>query len=149
MLFKQVIRQLKILKFKDSQSLLEIRNISRLPNLETLILWNCYSLANVSETIRELKSLTILNMIGCEHLFKALVFGRQSPQQPSFFLPLSLERLFLKSCNLEHNNYYLTFQDQSLLQYLNLSNNVFELLPDYNHLKNLRVLDLSFCSNLK
>ena len=88
-------------------------------------------------------------MIGCEHLFKALSFGRQSPQQPSFFLPLSLERLFLKSCNLEHNNYHLTFQDQSLLQYLNLSNNVFELLPDYNHLKNLRVLDLSFCSNLK
>ncbi|GJW92533.1 variation in compound triggered root growth response-like protein, partial [Tanacetum coccineum] len=144
-----VIRQLKILKFKESQSLLEIRNISRLPNLETLILWNCYSLANVSETIKELKSLTLLNMTGCEHLFKALNFGRQSPQQPLFSLPHSLERLFLKSCNLEHNNYYLTFQDQSLLQYLNLANNVFELLPDYNHLKNLRVLDLSFCSQLK
>nr|GEX89818.1 protein variation in compound triggered root growth response-like [Tanacetum cinerariifolium] len=144
-----VIRQLKILKFKESQSLLEIRNISRLPNLETLILWNCYSLANVSETIRELKSLAQLNMTGCEHLFKALNFGRQSPQQPLFSLPHSLEQLFLRSCNLEHNNYYLTFQDQSLLQYLNLANNVFELLPDYNHLKNLRVLDLSFCSKLK
>ncbi|GKC57190.1 disease resistance-like protein DSC1 isoform X1 [Tanacetum coccineum] len=144
-----VIRQLKILKFKESQSLLEIRNISKLPNLETLILWNCYSLGNVSETIRELKSLALLNMTGCEHLFKALNFGRQSPQQPLFFLPHSLERLFLKSCNLEHNNYYLTFQDQSLLQYLNLANNVFELLPDYNHLKNIRVLDLSYCSKLK
>ncbi|GJW51906.1 disease resistance-like protein DSC1 isoform X1 [Tanacetum coccineum] len=144
-----VIRQLKILNFKDSHSLAEICHISRLPNLETLILWNCYSLVHVSETIGELKSLALLNLIGCEQLLRASNFGGQSSQQPLFSFPHSLERLLLKSCNLEDNNYYLTFQDQSLLQYLNLSNNLFEFLPDYNHLKNLRVLDLSFCSKLK
>ncbi|PWA90599.1 NB-ARC domains-containing protein [Artemisia annua] len=144
-----VIRQLKILNFKDSHSLAEIHHISRLPNLETLILWNCYSLVHVSETIGELKRLALLNLIGCEQLLKASNFSGQSPQQPLFSFPHSLERLLLKSCNLEHNNYYSTFQDQSLLQHLNLANNKFELLPDYNHLKNLRVLDLSFCSKLK
>ncbi|KAI3776580.1 hypothetical protein L1987_46366 [Smallanthus sonchifolius] len=69
-----VIRPLKILNFKDSHSLVEIHNISRLPNLETLILWNCYSLVRVSETIGDLKSLSLLNMTGCEHLFKASNF---------------------------------------------------------------------------
>ncbi|PWA83123.1 NB-ARC domains-containing protein [Artemisia annua] len=149
LLLTQVIRQLKILNFKDSHSLAEIHHISRLPNLETLILWNCYSLVHVSETIGELKRLALLNLIGCEQLLKASNFSGQSPQQPLFSFPHSLERLLLKSCNLEHNNYYSTFQDQSLLQHLNLANNKFELLPDYNHLKNLRVLDLSFCSKLK
>lgn len=140
-----VIRPLKILNFKDSHSLVEIHNISRLPNLETLILWNCYSLVSVSKTIGELKSLALLNITGCEHLLKASDHG----QQPLFDFPHSLERLLLKSCNLEHNSSFVSFQDQSVLQYLHLGNNLFEFLPDYNHLKTLRVLDLSFCSRLK
>ncbi|XP_071729587.1 disease resistance protein RPV1-like [Rutidosis leptorrhynchoides] len=140
-----VIRQLKILNFKDSHSLAEIHNISRLPNLETLILWNCYSLVRVSETIGELKKLSQLNMTGCEHLLKASDFG----QQPLISFPHSLERLLLRNCNLERTNYLLSLHDQSLLQYLNLGNSLFENLPDYNHLNNLRVLDLSFCLKLK
>lgn len=156
-----VIRPLKILNFKDSHSLEEILNISRLPNLETLILWNCYSLVRVCETIRGLTSLALLNMTGCEQLLKmghidpseglkASDFGGQSPQQLLFSFPHSLERLLLKSCNLERNNHFLlSFQVQSFLQYLHLGSNLFEFLPDYNHLKSLRVLDLSFCSRLK
>nr|XP_043627796.1 disease resistance protein RPV1-like isoform X2 [Erigeron canadensis] len=143
-----VIRPLKILNFKDSHSLVEIHNISRLPNLETLILWNCYSLVHVSEPIGELMSLAQLNMTGCEHLLKALVLGGQSPQL-AFSFPHLLERLLLKSCNLDCNNNFLSFQEQSLLQHLHLGNNIFESLPDFNHLKSLRVLDLSFCTNLK
>ncbi|KVH88491.1 hypothetical protein Ccrd_026693 [Cynara cardunculus var. scolymus] len=147
-----VIRPLKILNFKDSHSLEEIRNISRLPNLETLILWNCYSLVRVCETIQGLTSLALLNMTGCEQLLKmehidpseglkASDYGGQSPQQPLFFFPHSLERLLLKSCNLERNNsFLLSFQVQSFLQYLHLGSNLFEFLPDYNHLKSLRML---------
>ncbi|KAL4564090.1 hypothetical protein LXL04_028142 [Taraxacum kok-saghyz] len=135
-----VIRPLKILNFKDSHSLVKICNISRLPNLETLILWNCYSLVHISETIKDLKSLTLLNLTGCEHLLKT----------SNINFPPSLERIWLKNCNLDDTNHsVLSFKFQSNLQYLHLGNNLFEFLPDYNHLKSLRVLDLSFCSKLK
>ncbi|KAJ9552017.1 hypothetical protein OSB04_016062 [Centaurea solstitialis] len=154
-----VIRPLKILNFKDSHSLEEIRNIFRLPNLETLILWNCYSLVRVCETIQGLTSLALLNMTGCEQLLKmghidpsegvkASGSGGQSPKQLLFSFPHSLERLLLKSCNLERNNQFL-LSIQGQLQYLHLGSNLFEFLPDYNHLKSLRVLDLSLCSRLK
>ncbi|XP_035840621.1 disease resistance protein RPV1 isoform X4 [Helianthus annuus] len=142
-----VIRPLKILNFKDSQSLVEIHTISRLPNLETLILWNCYSLVRVSEPIGDLKSLSLLNMTGCENLFKASNFSQQ--QSLTSPIPHSLQRLLLKSCSLELNDHFLSFEHHSFLQYLNLSGNLFDRLPEYNHLTNLRVLDLSFCSRLE
>lgn len=147
LLLKQVIRPLKILNFKDSHSLVKIHYISRLPNLETLILWNCYSLVRVSEAIEDLKCLSLLNVTGCEQLFKVSNFGQQQPVNFSF--PHMIQSLLLKNCSIEPNNHFLNFKHHSLLQYLNLSNNLFDLLPDYNHLKNLRVLDLSFCSRLK
>lgn len=135
-----VIRPLKILNFKESHSLAKIINISRLPNLETLILWNCYSLVHVCETIEDLKSLSLLNMTGCEHLLK----------NSNIKFPHSLERVWLKYCNLEDSTFsVLSFGYQSILQYLHLGNNLFGFLPDFNHLKNLRVLELSFCSRLK
>ncbi|KAI3802752.1 hypothetical protein L1987_30895 [Smallanthus sonchifolius] len=39
-----VLQSLRILNLKDSHSLTEICNISKIPHLETLILWNCHSL---------------------------------------------------------------------------------------------------------
>ncbi|KAJ9550903.1 hypothetical protein OSB04_014948 [Centaurea solstitialis] len=156
-----VLRSLQILNLKDSHSLLEIRNISMIPHLETLILWNCHSLVRVCETIGDLTSLTLLNMTGCKHLcpreqvnlleaIKASTSGGQVTKQPPFSFPRSLQRLFLKDCNLEcTDSFPLSFNVQPFLQYLNLSNGLFEFLPNYDHLKSLRVLDLSFCSKLK
>ncbi|KAM0041242.1 putative leucine-rich repeat domain superfamily [Helianthus debilis subsp. tardiflorus] len=66
-------------------------------------------------------------------------------KQPTFYFPLSLH--LLKDCNLEC--FSSGFKIQSYLQYLNLGNNLFEFISCYNHLKSLRVLDLSFCSRLK
>ncbi|KAI3701597.1 hypothetical protein L6452_26787 [Arctium lappa] len=135
-----VLQSLKILNLKSSQSLYRIRFISRLPNLETLILWNCHRLVYISETIRDLTSLSLLDMTGCENLQR-----RSFPN-----LPQSLERLFLKDCNLEcTDDFPLSFIDQSFLRYLNLGNGIFQVLPTYNHLKSLRVLDLSLCSRLR
>ncbi|KAL8228590.1 hypothetical protein R6Q59_000016, partial [Mikania micrantha] len=69
---------------------------------------------------------------------------------PTFPLPSSLHRLFLKDCHLEcTDSFPLSFSVQLKLEYLNLANSLFESLPCYNHLDNLRVLDLSFCSRLK
>ncbi|KAI3701535.1 hypothetical protein L6452_26696 [Arctium lappa] len=156
-----VLRSLQILNLKDSHSLLEIRNISRIPHLETLILWNCHSLVRVCETIGDLTNLALLNMTGCKNLCKreqislpvgleVSTSGGQVTKQPPFSFPHSLKRLFLKDCHLEcTDSFPLNFSVQPFLQYLNLGNSLFEFLPYYDHLKNLRVLDLSFCSRLK
>ncbi|KAJ9551412.1 hypothetical protein OSB04_015457 [Centaurea solstitialis] len=155
------LQALQILNMKDSNNLLEIRNISRIPNLETFILWNCHSLVHVCETIGDLKGLVVLNMTGCENLFKreqinflvglnASTSGQQVTKQPPFSFPTSLEKLFLNTCNLECTELFPSnFSVQQSLQYLNLSNNLLEFMPCYDHLENLRVLDLSFCKRLK
>ncbi|KAD4585074.1 hypothetical protein E3N88_22675 [Mikania micrantha] len=132
------LQSLHILNLKDSHSLTEIRNISKIPHLETLILWNCFSLVNVCNTLGDLKDLALLNMTGCNSL------------TPTFPLPFSLHRLFLIDCHLEcTDSFPLSFSVQLKLEYLNLANSLFESFPCYNHLDNLQVLDLSFCSRLK
>ncbi|XP_076910179.1 protein VARIATION IN COMPOUND TRIGGERED ROOT growth response-like [Bidens hawaiensis] len=150
------IHSLKILNLKDSHKLIEILNIIRIPNLETLILWNCYGLVNVCKTITCLKRLVLLNMTGCRQLFRCVKLlagstsGGVAIEQPLFSFPFSLNRLFLKDCHLEcTDSFPLSFSVQPVLQYLNLGNSLFEFLPCYTHLDNLRVLDLSFCSRLK
>ncbi|GKD71312.1 variation in compound triggered root growth response-like protein, partial [Tanacetum coccineum] len=156
-----VLQSLQILNLKDSYNLVEIRNISWIPNLETLVLWNCQNLARVCETIGGLTSLSLLNMTGCKNLcnneqIKLLVAqqastsGPGTAEHPKFSFPRSLQRLFLKDCNLEFaDSFPLSFSVQPSLQYLNLCNSLFEFLPCYDHLKNLRVLDLSLCTRLK
>ncbi|KAI3496024.1 hypothetical protein L1887_38374 [Cichorium endivia] len=156
-----VLQSLQILNLKDSYNLFEIRNMSRIPHLETLILWNCQSLVRVCESIGELACLALLNMTGCKNLCKreqinllvrllASTFGGGVAEHFTFSFPHSLHRLFLKGCNLQCTDYFpLSFGVQPSLQYLNLGNNLFEFLPCYNHLNNLRVLDLSLCSRLK
>ncbi|KAK1425253.1 hypothetical protein QVD17_20601 [Tagetes erecta] len=134
-----VLTSLRILNLKDSHGLTDIRNISMIPHLETLILWNCCSLVNVCNTIGDLTSLALLNMTGCNTLTK-----------PTFQFPSSLHRLFLKDCHLEcTDSFPLSFNVQLDLLYLNLGNGLFESLPCYDHLEKLRVLDLSFCTRLK
>ncbi|KAL7584773.1 hypothetical protein Lser_V15G44111 [Lactuca serriola] len=156
-----VLQSLQILNLKDSFNLIEIRNMSKIPHLETLILWNCHSLVRVCKTIGDLKSLVLLNMTGCENLCKrehknlfvrmvASTFSGAVAEQPTFSFPHSLHQLFLKDCFLEcTDSFPLSFSLQPSLQYLNLGNSLFEFLPCYDHLKNLRVLDLSLCSRLK
>ncbi|KAD6455158.1 hypothetical protein E3N88_09864 [Mikania micrantha] len=71
-------------------------------------------------------------------------------KHPTFSFPFSLRRLFLRDCNLEYtDSNTLSFSGQPYLQYLNLGNTLFEFLPYYDHLNNLRVLDLSLCSRLR
>ncbi|MFS7966544.1 putative protein kinase RLK-Pelle-CrRLK1L-1 family [Helianthus anomalus] len=138
-----VLRGLKILNLKDSHNLFEIRSIFKIPHLETLILWNCYNLVKVCETIGGLKSLSLLSMTGCKNLFT-------HTKQPTFSFPFSLNRLFLNDCHLEcTTSFPLSFSLQPDLQYLNLGKSLFKSLPCYDHLVNLRVLDLRFCSRIK
>ena len=161
LLLQQVLPLLKILDLRGSDDLIEICNVSLVPNLETLILWNCRKLVRICDTLGDHKRVTLLNITGCENLckreqpttFKRIqlsLFGGRSTDRPSIQLPISLKRLFAKDTNLQDTDYFsLTFEGQPCLEYLNLVNSPFENLPDYTHLKNLLVLDLSFCRNLK
>ncbi|CAH1441243.1 unnamed protein product [Lactuca virosa] len=148
-----VLQSLRILNLKDSHNLLEIRNMSRIPHLETLILWNCHSLVHICETIEDLTSLALLNLTGCINLLVGLKVSTSDggiATQPTFSFPHSLRRLFFNECNIEcTDSFCLSFSVHISLQYLNLGNSLFEFLPCYDHLKNLWVLDLSFCSRLK
>ncbi|XP_076894289.1 disease resistance protein RML1B-like [Bidens hawaiensis] len=148
-----VLQSLRILNLKDSHNLLEIRSIFKIPHLETLILWNCYSLVNVCRSIGDLTSLALLNMTGCKNLFRHTnlsTSGGVDTTQPTFFFPRSLHQLFLKDCHLVcTDSSPLSFSVQPDLHYLNLGSSLFENLPCYNSIESLRVLDLSFCSRLK
>ncbi|KAJ0524732.1 putative TIR domain, leucine-rich repeat domain superfamily [Helianthus annuus] len=102
-------------------------------------------LVNICESLGALSSLTLLHMSGCKNLFSSW-----EHTEPTFSFPVSLHRLFLKDCYLKCADFLtLSFNLQLDLQYLNLGNSRFKSLPCYDHLKNLRVLDLSFCSRLK
>ncbi|KVE51521.1 hypothetical protein Ccrd_023963, partial [Cynara cardunculus var. scolymus] len=147
-----VLQLLKTLNLRSSKSLSAIRNIYRLPNIETLILSHCYKLVDVCETIGDLMNLALLDMSECRKLFRkrASTSGRGSPQQISFSFPRSLVWLSLRDCTLDVTEYFSpSFSIQPKLQYLDLGRGWFESLPSYNHLENLRVLNLTLSHRLK
>ncbi|KAJ9551075.1 hypothetical protein OSB04_015120 [Centaurea solstitialis] len=156
-----VLPLLKTLNLQGCKSLSKICNISRLPNLETLIVCSCPELGYVCESIEGLENLTLLDMTGCKTLpwlhlaisnirLEASASGRGSPQPISFSLPHSLVWLSLGNCDLDCTEYSpLDFNSQPKLQYLDLVGGWFVSLPSYSHLESLRVLDLTWCQNLK
>nr|GEU38907.1 TMV resistance protein N-like [Tanacetum cinerariifolium] len=80
---------------------------------------------------------------------KALYIYGGITQAATFFLPDSLKFLFLSHCDLKDNsNVSLAFTGQPFF-YINLSNNLFECLPNYINLQALRILDLTRCGELK
>ncbi|KVH87817.1 NB-ARC-like protein [Cynara cardunculus var. scolymus] len=147
-----VLQLLKSLNLQSSKSLSTIRNIYRLPNIETLILCQCDELVDVCETIGDLKNLALLDMSECPKLSRnpTSTFGGGSPQQTSFSLPHSLVWLSIRDCGLDGTEKFpLSFSIQQKLQYLDLGIGLFESLPNYNHLENLRVLHVTLSCRLK
>ncbi|XP_076892428.1 disease resistance protein RUN1-like, partial [Bidens hawaiensis] len=158
-----VINSLKILNLQICENLVSIRKLYRLPNLETLILWGCSDLTHVCETLKGLQNLTLLNLSGCENLWKeswirklvnqhkmlkALCVGGGIPEQSFFSLPQSLKFLFLAEFNLKYHNDLRVIVNGPLYG-LNLGRNLFDQLPNNIDLKMLRVLNLNSCKNLK
>ncbi|GJZ50337.1 TMV resistance protein N-like protein [Tanacetum coccineum] len=74
---------------------------------------------------------------------------REQPNPEHFLLPNPVQRLLLNDYNHDTDNFLIHFRDQSLLEYLNVANNPFEILPNYTHLEKLMILDLSGCKKLK
>ncbi|KAK1437415.1 hypothetical protein QVD17_03206 [Tagetes erecta] len=141
-----VLNSLKILNLEGCYKLISLRNLYLLPNIETLILWDCKNLTHVCKTIGGLESLALLNLAGCKRFWTSLWYKKHV--KPLFSFPRSLKFLFLDSCNLKnHNDLRVFFNDQ--LFGMSLSRNLFELMPNNIDLKMLRVLNLDYCENLK
>ncbi|GKC04159.1 TMV resistance protein N-like protein [Tanacetum coccineum] len=156
-----VLNLLKILILKDCENLVLVRNLHQLPNLETLILWNCWNLTHVCESIGSLASLHVLDLTGCSKLCEALSIQNELESrealcidggipQHTFSLPDSLSSLFLYDCNLAHDNDFpVDFNGRPIL-YMNLGSNQFEYFPsNVVDIQTLRVLDLTCCLRLK
>ncbi|KAK9073260.1 hypothetical protein SSX86_007584 [Deinandra increscens subsp. villosa] len=158
-----VLHSLKIVNLKSCHKLVSIRSLYRLPNLVTLILWWCLNLTHICKTIGELENLALLNLAGCQKLWKsssnkmllnqqerlkALCVGGAITQQPLYFLPRSLKFLFFDHCNLEYHNDLRVIYNGQLLG-LSLRGNKFEFMPNNIDFKMLRILNLNYCINLK
>ncbi|CAH1418865.1 unnamed protein product [Lactuca virosa] len=122
-----VLNSLKILNLKWSFKLVSVHHLSRLPNLETLILSYCFrlSLTHVLETIRGLKKLSLLDFGGCNQSWKVGLCTTVGGMPESLLVPFpdSLKLLFLYRCS--------------------------NPLTPLTNLKMLRVLDVSSCPNIK
>ncbi|KAM7530070.1 hypothetical protein LguiB_033480 [Lonicera macranthoides] len=87
---KRFLGSLKILNISYSHSLKKTPNFYGLPNLEILKLKDCIILAEVHDSIGNLKRLVYLNLKGCKNL-------RKLPKDLS--MVKSLEKLILSGCS--------------------------------------------------
>ncbi|CAH1449133.1 unnamed protein product [Lactuca virosa] len=156
-----VLNSLKILNLKWSLNLVSVCHLSRLPNLETLILSFCMSLSltDVCETIGGLRKLSLLDFGWCNYhgkvalnnkyanplqMLKTLCTGGGIPQPFLVPFPDSLKVLFLNDCNHDRSH----DDDPLSLNHMNFGSNPLMFLTNYTNLKMLRVLDVSRCPNI-
>jgi len=86
---RQCLNNLKVIDLSNSRSFAKTPNFSGLPSLERLILENCASLADIHQSVGELKKLVFLNLKGCWRL-------KNLPESISELK--SLETMNLQSC---------------------------------------------------
>ncbi|XP_073260149.1 disease resistance protein RPS4-like [Populus alba] len=83
------LNNLKVIDLSNSRFFAKTPNFSGLPSLERLILENCTSLADIHQSVGELKKLVFLNLKGC---------GRLQKLPESIFHLKSLETMNLEGC---------------------------------------------------
>ncbi|CAN6679008.1 unnamed protein product [Malus baccata var. baccata] len=86
----KILTRLKILNLSHSHGLRTTSDLSRLPNLEKLILKDCINLVDVDECIGNLGKLVFLNLKDCKSLIKL-------PKRMNMLR--SLEELILSGCS--------------------------------------------------
>jgi len=67
---RQCLNNLKVIDLSNCRFFAKTPNFSGLPSLERLILENCGSLADIHQSVGELKKLVFLNLKGCGRLKK-------------------------------------------------------------------------------
>ncbi|KAK9070934.1 hypothetical protein SSX86_009502 [Deinandra increscens subsp. villosa] len=163
----KVVGSLKILNLSYSLKLIKTPDFGGLPSLESLLLKGCISLTQVSESIRYLERLTLLNISGCISLTDV-------PCLPTFLVSLKmngcsnlggfgkvkcldsfspstlLRYMNVSGCNLFDNSFPEDWSNLFSLKYLNISRNHITSLPGcVKSLPSLEKLYASECSHLR
>ncbi|KHN24419.1 TMV resistance protein N [Glycine soja] len=133
----KLLRNLKVLNFKECESLTEIPDVSDLPNLEELSFDGCVNLITVHHSIGFLNKLQLLNATRCRKL--------------TTFPPLnlaSLERLGLSFCSSLENFPEILgeMKNLSMLELFDLG--LKELPVSFQNLVGLETLSLRDCGIL-
>ncbi|XP_030941090.1 TMV resistance protein N-like [Quercus lobata] len=133
-----ILDELKIIDLCNSQSLIEIPNLSGVPNLKQLILQGCTTLSKIHPSLGSLKQLIRLDLSGCKCL----------ESLPHKINLESLEVFILSGCS-GLKKFPEVVRNMSCLSELYLNETAIKDLPlSVEHLIGLIKLDLRDCKNL-
>ncbi|KAL6318357.1 hypothetical protein AAG906_039449 [Vitis piasezkii] len=148
----KVLEKLKCMDLSHSKYLKETPNLSRVTNLERLVLEDCVSLCKVHPSLRDLKNLKFLSLKNCKML-KSLPSGPYDLQ--------SLETLILSGCS-KFEQFPENFGNLEMLKELYADGTALRELPsslssrssnstgfrlhNLSALCSLRTLNLSYCN---
>ncbi|GFY95026.1 disease resistance protein (TIR-NBS-LRR class) family [Actinidia rufa] len=161
------LERLVLLNLKDCKNMRKLpRSIAMLKSLETLDISGCSNLEEFPKQIGNLQSLTVLNVDGIT-INQSLSTGGEVKAWHSFIqfrplklkktpeicwaaLPRSLTKLSLANCNLSEDAFPKDLSNLSSLQFLNLSDNPIQSLPDFiRGFTGLQNLCLKSCTRLQ
>ncbi|KAM7478655.1 hypothetical protein LguiA_026868 [Lonicera macranthoides] len=161
------LERLAILNLKNCKSLRKFPNIGNLKLLQTLVLHGCSNIGDFPMDLKNMVSLKMLNINGVttkpltptrrddatlwQTLFQPWLSKPilKNPQDRCISLPCSLVTLSLRNCNLSDDDFPLDFSNLSILQDLDLGDNLFLNLPQcVRSLRKLSCLGLTSCKEL-
>ncbi|XP_034677332.1 disease resistance protein RPV1-like isoform X3 [Vitis riparia] len=132
----KVLDKLKCMDLSHSKYLKETPNLSRVTNLERLVLKDCVSLCKVHPSLRDLKSLKFLSLKNCKML-KSLPSGPYDLK--------SLETLILSGCS-KFEQFPENFGNLEMLKELYADGTALRELPSsLSSLRNLEILSFVGC----
>ncbi|KAJ9676002.1 hypothetical protein PVL29_024806 [Vitis rotundifolia] len=132
----KVLEKLKCMDLSHSKYLLETPNLSRVINLERLVLEDCVSLCKVHPSLRDLKNLKFLSLKNC-NMLKSL------PSSP--YDLKSLETLILSGCS-KFEQFPENFGNLEMLKELYADGTALRELPSsLSSLRNLEILSFEGC----
>ncbi|KAM7465625.1 hypothetical protein LguiB_013187 [Lonicera macranthoides] len=154
------LEKLALLNLENCKSLRKFPNISMLKSLRTLILDGC---SNIGESLKMVEANEVpINPLPSTRMDHVKLWPTlfqpwswlskpilRNPQHICVSFPSSLVSLSLQKCNLSDDGFPLDFSNLSMLQKLDLSNNLFVNLPRcIGNLRMLSKLKLTSCKEL-
>ncbi|XP_034705511.1 disease resistance protein RPV1-like isoform X2 [Vitis riparia] len=132
----KVLEKLKCMDLSHSKYLIETPNLSRVTNLERLVLEDCVSLCKVHPSLVDLKNLKFLSLKNCKML-KSLPSGPYDLK--------SLDTLILSGCS-KFEQFPENFGNLEMLKELYADGTALRELPSsLSSLRNLEILSLEGC----
>ncbi|XP_031273325.1 disease resistance-like protein DSC1 [Pistacia vera] len=156
---KKKLNKLKHIDLSHSNHLLQMPNLSLIPNLKSLILQGCTNLYEDFSSIRDLNKLVLLNLRECKRFeslainpgcksLRTLILSKCSNLKTVPYIPHTVEELYLDGTAIKELS---SLKHLSSLKILSLENcSKLESLPEsIRESEDLRIVILSNCSEIK